>query len=170
MKNEEVIQHIDKTLDEMKSKGLKAQTFLEWNQQTTHQLIALISSYTSYDKEKCNALSSQAYHKYARKSEFAINLYSQPFKPEMITEYFEGWEDINNNEIYSHQNSNNTYFTVVMRGASYDYYFKIYKNDNTELARHEFNNIQIIDNFISDCNRAGIKLTWKPEIVEKYFK
>ena len=99
-----------------------------------------------------------------------LGFYLHPFKPEMITEYFEGWEDINNNEIYSHQNSNNTYFTVVMRGASYDYYFKIYKNDNTELARHEFNNIQIIDNFISDCNRAGIKLTWKPEIVEKYFK
>jgi len=91
--------------------------------------------------------------------------YSQPFKPEMITELFE--------------NASQSFLTLwVFSGKPNE---EGYQNYNVELGHenyyyrcfgivHKFPNPQTLNDFISDCQRAGIELTWKPEIINKYFK
>lgn len=96
--------------------------------------------------------------------------YSQPFKPEMITELFEGWLDKMredeelvcykvNAELYSDPEiifpSKGIEVMIVRQGNSYSY-FKYPKT---------------VDSFKTLLEeQAGIELEWKPEIVNKYFK
>lgn len=79
--------------------------------------------------------------------------YSQPFKPEMITELFEGWEGYDGHYYYKKQ-------------AIFDFGYTNYEiksNINWKIPR-------TLNDFISDCNRAGIELNWKPEIIKQYFQ
>ncbi|MCX6154445.1 MAG: hypothetical protein NT007_09810 [Candidatus Kapabacteria bacterium] len=80
----------------------------------------------------------------------ANEFYSQPFKPEMITELFEGWKEV------SVKNDINT----------------VFKDDKDEICfwqDEKYYNIRFLavtnpetlDDFIRDCQRAGIELIWK---------
>lgn len=85
-------------------------------------------------------------------------LRAKPFKPEMIM-MFKGWsETINESDSYSNYECNYQVDLI-------DY--AILNNDKW----HWFTCLPpTIDQFISDCQRAGIALEWKKKIVEKYFK
>ena len=123
-------------------KNMKAQTFLEW----------------------CKDKPSLDY--FGRKIFDIVDFYSQTFKPEMITELFEGWG--------------------LDKSVTYDFYLKkegivITMPNRDDPANGDFIKYETIESeigttypetlndFISDCNRAGIELTWKPEIVKEYF-
>jgi len=121
---------------------MKAQTFLEW----------------------CKDKPSLDY--FGRKIFDIVDFYSQTFKPEMITELFEGWG--------------------LDKSVTYDFYLKkegivITMPNRDDPANGDFIKYETIESeigttypetlndLISDCNRAGIELTWKPEIIKKYF-
>ena len=113
------------------------------------------------------------------------NFYSQPFKPDMITEFFDGWEygvvrdktdehgnyaimEINqkfgDTDICFHFDSNSTNLMTV-------FYNTDLKNrtDIKDWDEEEFYYPKTLNDFISDCNRAGIELVWREEIERKYF-
>lgn len=75
------------------------------------------------------------------------SFYSQPFKPEMITELFVGWE------------RKVTKVEYAMPSEKFEYY--------TGVA---FIPPVTLNDFISDCQRAGIELTWKPKIIKRHFE
>lgn len=136
----------------------KAITFLEWHKQVQDKMYHGISDCNFDERAKVFWNDSQSKRTF----------YSQPFKPEMITDIFEGWE--NNQGIRFHQNSNGTYFTIVFQGASDNcFYIKIYKDDDTELFKIYIEDVKTLDEFILRCNKV-IELTYTPEIVNKYFK
>lgn len=89
------------------------------------------------------------------------DFYSQPFRPELITELFEGFIDF--------EDKDNTF---KLNGIQMNFYepreiFVIWLSWHNQ---KEFIIPSTLDRFISDCKEAEIKLTWKPEIAEKYFK
>ena len=95
-------------------------------------------------------------------------LYSQPFKPELIAELFHDW-------ITSYR-TNKWKFSFTNRSS--DYVDLPNPNDpaNGDCITYEskggecnFIIPKTLNDFISDCQRAGIELNWKPEILIKYF-
>lgn len=84
-------------------------------------------------------------------------VYSQPFKPEMITELFENAKSL---VCYNCRGTGELRKPLIKcplcLGKGY------YVGAGLEC--------KTLDQFISDCQRAGIELTWKPEIEQKYFK
>ncbi len=138
---------------------MKAITFLEW--------------FIAWDMEASEHLS---YKHYVRILGMLSNFYSQPFKPELITELFKGWKESNTDEIEEH-------FAVWGKKGQF-YFFPtrkqmvfFHKMGSTLVDdSHEYELPYLpatLNNFISDCQRAGIELTFKPEIVEiveKYSK
>lgn len=87
------------------------------------------------------------------------DFYSQPFKPEMIVECFEGWR-MEVDVCYRHDKAD---VSIVV----FPYHLWMRVGMNTPIETH---NPSTLDQFISDCQRAGIELVWKADIVEKYFK
>jgi hypothetical protein len=81
--------------------------------------------------------------------------YSQPFKPELITELFEGINYEGDN-IYV----NNTLQIVdICCGVNGDEVF--YNGGGEPKTQHYSPFPRTLDDFITDCSRAGIKLYWK---------
>ena len=81
--------------------------------------------------------------------------FTQQFKPELITELFEGWylEDddkcryycqTNIGGVYAHV-SGSGYFDIILDG-------RVYPHPRT------------LDDFITDCQRSGIELEWKTNL------
>lgn len=95
------------------------------------------------------------------------NFLNKPFKPGMITELFEGWINSSNSfndKIYTlkHEefvDGNTEWRLIFSRIHGVNYW--------NGLSLHF---PKTLDHFITDCQRAGIELTWKPEIEGKYFK
>lgn len=86
-----------------------------------------------------------------------INLrdfYYHEFKPDMIVEYFEGWDKYSIS--YNDSLMNNIWLCVDKK----HYY----------INRERLFLPQTLDQFITDCQRACIDLVWKESIEEKYFK
>lgn len=104
----------------------------------------------------------------------AAFFYSQPFKPELITELFEGWELIGDDK---YSNGKITY--SIPLNQIFTHYEE---EDDSDLWLKDLVCIGTLNDFISDCDRvnkelknqninsSGIELTFKPEIVEKYSK
>jgi len=88
-----------------------------------------------------------------------LDFYSQPFIPELITKYFEGWkyvyeydEDV---EKYYHKYINDNIEIWVPDNKIINGYM-IFTN-NKENVEFPFNP-RTLDDFINDCKKAGIEL------------
>ena len=81
-----------------------------------------------------------------------LDFYNQPFTPEMLQEYFEGWEmeDEITNKRY--------YFEII--GL---YYYE--RNSEWRVYDREDNSycFKSLNDLITLCNLAGVELTWKGE-------
>jgi len=80
--------------------------------------------------------------------------YSQPFRPELITELFEGWTYDDSNYIYWYEPDNS------------DYVASINEDNNDLIIDSPKNNLTVImpktlDRFICNCQDAGIELEWR---------
>lgn len=92
------------------------------------------------------------YAKAIEKKGYVCNaiFYSQPFKPGLITELFEGFIPTGHEQDYSHT-------------SDYDFQFKTkrymihYGLEITITNSYP----RTLDDFITDCQRAGIELEWK---------
>lgn len=96
----------------------------------------------------------------------AYDLLSRPFKPEDITELFEGWEKLQwAKGLYQCKGKSQAY---SQNGKMI--YDKM--GDDFKLWRERCQTItpNTINQFISDCTRSGIELFWKDSIVKEYFK
>jgi hypothetical protein len=89
-----------------------------------------------------------------------INFYSQSFRPEMITEYFEGWESRSHNSFIYHNIKNDCKISI---GKIIIIYYGL-------KGTLDIYTPTTLNDLISDCQRAGITREWKPEIETKYFK
>lgn len=81
---------------------------------------------------------------------YLYRFYSQPFKPELITELLEGW-------VIEYYDGINWYQYPKVAGCSFRW------ENNTLSGYRYFSNIRTLDDFITDCQRAGITLEWKIE-------
>jgi len=116
---------------------MKVLSYLEYNQQTDGDLVPLW------------ALDAWGN---------STNFYSQPFKPEMIVELFEGWQE---QEDYNYINKDEFGYCLIQCSddESRWNYIKQRKTFATE-----YNGLYIprtLDDFINDCQRAGIELIWR---------
>ena len=80
-----------------------------------------------------------------------IDFYSQPFKPELITELFEGWE-FDKRSLTAFRNS------VDTETVEFDVNGKMKIH---QLSTDVFPYPRTLDDFINDCKRAGIELEWR---------
>ena len=94
--------------------------------------------------------------------------YSQPFKPEMITEYFEGWvnESIPVIREIAYVNGDDfVYNNAPSENLVSDWCFGK-NNFNTANSKGKAillisTHIKTLSQFITNCIQAGIKLTWR---------
>jgi hypothetical protein len=83
------------------------------------------------------------------------DFYSQPFKPELITELFEGF-------IYLTNKLNKEHIIIEGRGADDDTVQFYPESDSYTIGEIQFQVLpRTLDDFINDCQRAGIELTWR---------
>ena len=96
--------------------------------------------------------------------------YSQPFKPEMITELFEGLECVSHGEDGYEYNYKGEY--VVEISSDLETLNIGYVDDKEIIAlMPEIKLPKSLDTFLSTVKeQMGGELTFKPEIVEIYFK
>jgi hypothetical protein len=74
-----------------------------------------------------------------------LDFYNQPFTPEMLQEYFEGWGE-------------NTCYDVIHGGS------KVASNEYKLMYCDEFvMAFETLNDFITLCTLAGVELTWKGE-------
>jgi len=126
---------------------MKAKTFLE--------RIKEIRSDDYLTKNQFGKMADRAIDK-------AIDFYSQPFKPELIMELFKG-VSIEDEHYYI-----GLYGFVFPVPPHIGLAHKI-KKGKDPLQIPNFFYIETLNDFISDCKRAGIDLEFKPEIVKEYF-
>jgi predicted HicB family RNase H-like nuclease len=97
-------------------------------------------------------------------NDFVEKFYSQPFKPELVTKLFEGYTHIDNYYIsplcidninYQHKTY---YLEFFWNSHSIGY---IIKNSNIMIYVRSNSLPRTLDEFITDCQRAGIELEWK---------
>lgn len=89
-----------------------------------------------------------------QKTEDILNFYTQPFKPEMIEEYFEGWK------LKPYLNNNS--FLPVISPQKEVYYYDIHCHS----IEDTFNDIvglriKTLSDFIDACINSNIELEWK---------
>jgi len=96
------------------------------------------------------------------------HFYKQPFKPELITELFEGWEyiDLDDFLISKPYEPDEGHFADYEYFIECDFPFEIYKiyHYKQELKEDLVRTPKpprTLDEFITDCQRAGIILEWK---------
>lgn len=86
-----------------------------------------------------------------------IEFLSQPFNPEMIAEFFQDWKKLPHNTQDAYTNGEITIWFSKENGDMLNLWdCGLVKSPRT------------INDFISDCNRAGVQLNIKPEIAEKF--
>ena len=122
--------------------------------------LASIGSYSLNERSKGSEMAQLGRQESLRLTALRT-FYTQEFLPQMIMQYFEGWEEGN---IYPYGNFQDT-------GTSYGFAMK------EHLATYfvgtgELNMIlpETLDDFVRDCERCNIPLVWEKQIVEKYFK
>ncbi len=85
--------------------------------------------------------------------EDAQKLYTQPFYPKDLLNLFEGWEYFD----YSRCYIDNSEDRNIIRFEDTSYII------NAEQFRHPVD----VNEFISDCQKVGVKLLWSEEMAEK---
>jgi hypothetical protein len=132
---------------------------------TVGHFLASIGCYSLNERSKGSELSQLGRQESARITSLR-EFYMQEFLPQMIMQYFEGWsEGVKSNYHYVFISENN--------GKKFDYGFQIGDDFAVYFIKNEeFKTIlpDILDDFIRDCERCGIPLVWKKEVVEKHFK
>jgi len=84
----------------------------------------------------------------------ATEFYSQKFEPELITELFEGWGcDVEDDSYWFRNNHDKINYARSEMGGYIQY-------DST-LMNQTFDIPRTLDDFITDCQRAGIELEWR---------
>jgi len=87
--------------------------------------------------------------------------YCQPFKPEMITELFEGWTL----EYDGYYVANSAKFVIEFcteDGGEFHFYMYDYMKSEQILILGQTDILpRTLDDFINDATRAGIELEWK---------
>ena len=104
----------------------------------------------------------------------AIDFYSQPFKPELITELFEGVK-----EIYLDCSTQKSFYcpdhTIIIWFHKNSGYNGINYYDDGAEEYEDYSPTHLhflpktLNDFIVQCNCADIELNWKPEIIKEYF-
>ena len=118
---------------------MKVLSFLElinigWEEEFLHQILHRFNQNT--DKEDI------------------AQFYSQPFRPELITELFEGWGcDVEDDSYWFRNNHDKINYARSEMGGYIQY-------DST-LMNQTFDIPRTLDDFINDCQRAGIELEWR---------
>jgi hypothetical protein len=79
------------------------------------------------------------------------SFYSQPFKPELITELFAGWEFVTINSRKQYQNYIEKDVLIIIAFNEYQYVIN-------GVAYHI---PRTLNDFINDASRAGIELQWR---------
>ena len=118
---------------------MKALSFIEmWNLNSKE-----MSEYNEFFKDLNK-------HKTISNIGFYANFLNQRFKPEMITEWFAGWET---DLLLSHYKNQSDY--VVFHIGIQEY--NLIHNSRS----NQFYIPRTLDDFITDCQRVGIELHWK---------
>jgi len=101
--------------------------------------------------------------------------FNQPFKPEMITEYFDGWsrEKPSMVDYYTVKGNVRSRIILWLQNRRYTLIKELIENypayPQGVINKIEFMQPETLNDFIGDCIRVGIELNWKPEIAKKYF-
>jgi hypothetical protein len=141
-----------------------------------------VLSYLELDKPGINNIPQKDYNLWKKwlykifQPDYAFkfeDFYSQPFKPEMITELFEGWEisEANSERSEYHEKINLRYGKKDKDWAMIEYWYSKDKKDFFYISygildcflvkENKFLFPRTLDNFITDCQRTNIKLIWK---------
>lgn len=115
-----------------------------------------------------------------------LNFYSQPFKPEMITEYFEVNYEVFEKDIIikgDAESFGTLEYQDEFNTISFDLYngrLKLHAEEvpapihgepsNTIEIKEEFPMPKVLNDYIFYCQESGIELNWKPEIIKQYFQ
>ena len=88
------------------------------------------------------------------------HFYSQPFKPELTTELFEGWELTEYKEhevlvLYTNKYSRISFSYFYDNGG-----YEIYPDKQDQHTSWLYPYPRTLDDFINDCKKARIKLRW----------
>jgi hypothetical protein len=115
-----------------------------------------VQSYLQLLSEQCidSSIHHKSLHEIMKKSGFRseTKYYLQPFKPELITELFEGW---GLTKIYhEYPYTDGEYQLKFVNG------YMETANKNGAIYGKIFTP-RTLDDFINDCQRAGIELTWR---------
>ncbi len=142
---------------------MKAVTYLEWSNLEYAQ-----------NRYSADTAGMMLLSKWLKKDKQVRDFYSQPFKPEMITEYFEGWIFCSvpmdkDNDNYRNKAQHVRIWFYLESDWQRTMRVKVFPVDKNKQV-FDFILPKTLDHFISDALRAGIELTFKPEITEKYFK
>ena len=97
------------------------------------------------------------------------DFYSQPFTPEMLTEYFEGLYKFDYSGVIRYKNNIPTYDQYLFDNQNGD--IRIYSKDighfeidNTENIPTKTGYPFTLNDLITLCNLAGVELTWKGKL------
>lgn len=85
--------------------------------------------------------------------------YSQPFKPELITELFEGWEKSKDTDIILSYSDKD--YIIFWQKSIPSIMNVDYKDNNKSLDIQEYWTPCRLNDFINDCQQAGIELEWR---------
>lgn len=134
---------------------MKAQTFLEWYQSAINRINT---------EFKDIGFGFAVVKDFLNKLHNLSKLYSQTFKPDMITGFFEGWEKVEGyNGVYAYK---------------WDEQYSIINAEHTLIIDDTYISIdtskfrlpKTLDSFKTLLEeQAGIELVWKEEIERKYF-
>lgn len=137
---------------------MKALTFLEFYSKTIQQKVDYYDYWYAGQKIK-NEWDTGVKRPHNDKLRIDLDnwyhkLTSQPFKPELITELFEGWEHLEDDDVY------------VNGKWIFDNDCSLFKNnDGANYGNANMNWIAFkpdtLERFISNCQQAGIELTWR---------
>ena len=85
---------------------------------------------------------------------------SQPFKPEMIVELFEGWSEEKHEETEQWASEFIIYRnkTTKIEYSKCYWFYNVLFNDVLYSYRHK---PRTLDDFINDCQKIGIELEWR---------
>lgn len=97
-----------------------------------------------------------------------FELVSQEFNVEMILEFFHGWvKDLPSEVDYSFTEAKWKYSIIDFSQTESRSF--IYKSENPmRLWKEQFPKPSTLNDFISDCARANIKLIWKDEVFSNW--
>lgn len=85
-----------------------------------------------------------------------MSFYSQPFRPELITELFEGWWYDKAKEKYLSNYEDNGKTSYLYLNICFETNYASYNICGIVLPFP-----RTLDDFITDCERAGIQLEWR---------